>query len=167
MVSIRAESVRLHLTWSIRSGMTPEPILLVSPRPAIGCSDDRIRFCATFNPDGLFSRDRGFLKGLFRRAGMKPRHLVSDQGSQFTAREFKRWCRRRGIRQQFGAIGKYGSLAVIERCIRSIKNECTRRLILVPYCLAAMEQELAFYFSWYNGHRPLSRLGGATPNEVY
>jgi transposase InsO family protein len=78
-----------------------------------------------------------------------------------------RWCRRRGIRQRFGAIGKYGSLAVIERCIRTLKHECTRRLILVPYRLAAMEQELAHYFSRYNGHRPHSRLGAATPDEVY
>jgi len=56
---------------------------------------------------------------------------------------------------------------VIERCIRSIKNECTRRLILVPYRLAAFKQELTLYFSWYNGHRPHSPLGGATPNDVY
>ena len=97
----------------------------------------------------------------------QPRYFVSDQGSQFIARDFKRWCHRRGIRQRFGAIGKYGSLAVIERCIRSIKNECTRRLILVPYRLAAMERELTLYFSWYNGHRPHSRLGAATPDEIY
>jgi len=49
---------------------------------------------------------RGFLKRLFRSVGHQPRHLVSDQGSHFTAREFKRWCRRRGIRQRFGAIGR-------------------------------------------------------------
>src|SRR5213593_1587115 len=70
---------------------------------------------------------RRFLERLFR--SHQPQHLVSDQGSQSTAREFKRWCRRRGVRQRFGAIGKYGSLAVIERCIRTIKHECTRRLI--------------------------------------
>jgi len=81
--------------------------------------------------------------------------------------EFPTLCRRRGIRQRFGAIGKYGSLAVIERCIRSIKTECTRRLILVPYRLAAMQRELAVYFSWYNIHRPHSRLGAATPDEIY
>ncbi len=63
----------------------------------------------------------------------------------------------RGIRQRFGAIGRYGSLAVIERCIRTLKTECTRRLTTVPYRLATMEQELAFYFSWYNGHRPHTR----------
>ncbi len=108
---------------------------------------------------------RRSLERLFR--SHLPRHLVTDQGSQFTARGFKRWCRRHGIRQRFGAIGKYGSLAVIERCIRTVKNECTRRLILVPYRLAAMQQELAVYVSWYNGHRPHARLGAITPDEVY
>jgi len=40
------------------------------------------------------------------------------------------------------AVGKYGSLAVIERSMRTLKSECTRRLILVPYRLARFEQEL-------------------------
>jgi len=124
----------------------------------------RVMGFAIFRCQPTSAAVQGFLERLSR--SHQPRHLVSDQGSQFTAREFKCWCRRRGIRQRFGAIGKYGSLAVIEHCIRTIKHECTRRLILVPYRLAAMEQELTFYFSWYNGHRPHSRLG-ATPNEVY
>jgi len=37
-----------------------------------------------------------------------------------------------GIRQRFGAVKKHGSLSVVERLIRTIKNECTRKLI-VPY----------------------------------
>jgi hypothetical protein len=64
-------------------------------------------------------------------------------------------------------VGKYGSLAVIERCIRSVKSECTRRLILVPYRLATFEHELALYFAWHNEHRPHSWLRGATPDEIY
>ena len=58
MVSIRAEKVRLRLIRSIRSGVIPEPILLVSPRPGIGCADERVHFCVIFDPDGLFSRHR-------------------------------------------------------------------------------------------------------------
>ena len=58
----------------------------------------------------------------------QPRDLVTDQGRQFVANDFRRWCRRRDIRQRFGAIGRHGSLAVIERCIQTLKNECTRRL---------------------------------------
>ena len=110
---------------------------------------------------------RRFLEGVFRRVGQPPRHLISDQGTQFTGKGFRRWCRRRGIQHRFGAVGKYGSLAMIERCIRTLKTECTRRLILVPFRLAAFRQELALYFSWYDGHRPHSWLRGATPDEVY
>ena len=110
---------------------------------------------------------RGFLERLVHGRGQRLRYLVTDQGRQFTARALKRWCHRRGIRQRFGAIGKYGSLAVIERCIRTLKNECTRRLIAVSYRRVDFENELRLYFSWYNGHRPHLRLRGATPDEIY
>jgi len=110
---------------------------------------------------------RRFLERAFRRAGEKPIHFITDQGTQFTEKGFRRWCRRRGIQHRFGALGKYGSLAVIERCIRTAKVECTRRLIVVPYRLAAFEQELALYCFWFNDLRPNTWLGGATPNEIY
>jgi transposase InsO family protein len=110
---------------------------------------------------------RRLLEGAFRSAGAQPCSLISDQGIQFTARGFKRWCRHHGIRHRFGALGKYGSLAVIERGIRTIKKECTRRLSVVPFRLAALEQELVLYLSWYNGLRPRTWLGGATPDEIY
>jgi hypothetical protein len=70
------------------------------------------------------------------------------------------------VQQRFGAIGKYGSLAVIERFIRSMKNECTR-VILVPFSIAAFEREIDFYVNWFNAHRPHGWLGGRTPDEVY
>ena len=78
----------------------------------------------------------------------------------------RRWCRRRGIRQRFGAVGKYGSIAVVERLIRTIKNECTRRL-LIPYERHVFRRELALYVDWFNCHRPHEVLDGATPEEVY
>src|SRR2546422_8002577 len=92
---------------------------------------------------------------------------ISDQGTPFIAKGFRRWCRQRGIRHRFGALGKYGSLAVIERGIRTMKSECIRRLSVVPYRLASFEQELALYCSWYNGHRPHTWLSSAAPDEVY
>ncbi|HBT75363.1 MAG TPA: hypothetical protein DEB39_00215 [Planctomycetaceae bacterium] len=63
--------------------------------------------------------------------GVKPKYLISDQGVQFVADEFKSWCKANNIKQRFGAIGKHGSIAVVERLHLSMKNECTRR-ILVP-----------------------------------
>jgi len=122
---------------------------------------------AVFRGEPSSAAIRRFLKGVFRRVGQQPGHLISDQGVQFTAKGFRRWCRRSGICHRFDAVGKYGSLAVIERCVRTLKTECTRRLILVPYRLANFRQELALYCSWYNAHRPHGWLSGATPDEVY
>ena len=65
-----------------------------------------------------------FLAGMIRAAGQGPRHLITDRGREFTARSFRRGCRRARIRQRFGAIGKHGS---IERCIRTLKDEGVRR----------------------------------------
>src|SRR5437867_5114171 len=59
MVPIRAGKLRLRSTRSIPGGVTPEPILLVSVCPTVGCPDERVRFRVTFDPDGFFSRDRG------------------------------------------------------------------------------------------------------------
>ena len=63
-------------------------------------------------------------------------------------------------------MGKYGSIAVVERCIRTIKTECTRR-ILVPFRKRDMLAELKFYGRWYNEWRSHEALGGAAPNDVY
>ena len=127
----------------------------------------RIMGIAVFRALPSSTAVRRFLEAAFRRAGKNPDHLISDQGNQFLAKGFKRWCRRHGIRHRFGALGKHGSLAVIERSIRTIKAECTRRLILVPYRFAAFEHELALYMNWYNSHRPHVWLRRATPDEVY
>ena len=120
---------------------------------------------------GVFKRPpssaavRSFLERVFREAGAVPRYLITDHGAQFVAKAFARWCRRHGVRQRFGAIGKYGSLAVVERFIRTIKTECTRR-ILVPYRLAEFQRELSFFVRWYNGERPHGFLEARTPDEV-
>jgi transposase InsO family protein len=109
---------------------------------------------------------RAFLGRAIRRAGIVPRHLITDKGGQFTDEGFRRWCRRRGIHQRYGAVGKHGSIAVVERLIRTIKSECTRRL-LIPYRRDSFRREMALFATWYNGHRPSEALDGRTPDEVY
>jgi putative transposase len=99
--------------------------------------------------------------------GRLPSHLITNHGPQFTAEEFMAWCRRHGRDQRFGAIGKYGSIAVIERFIKSLKNECTRLLPIVPLARAAFGGELENYIAWYNAERPHSRFGARTPDEIY
>ncbi len=108
-----------------------------------------------------------FLRRVCRRLRSSLRHLVTDHGVQFTADEYRQWCVRHEIRQRFGAIGKYGSIAVVERFIRSMKSECFRLLTLVPLTRAAFARELDQYVAWFNAQRPHERLGSRTPDEVY
>ncbi len=106
------------------------------------------------------------LDGAIEKAGTSPKYLICDKTSQFWCPEFKDWCDRKDITPRFGAVGKKGSIAVIERFIRSLKSECLR-VILVPLHAQAILRELALFADWYNEHRPHTGLAGRTPAEVY
>jgi transposase InsO family protein len=109
---------------------------------------------------------RAFLACTIRTAGVKPKYAISDKGPQFWSDGYTRWCKRRGIRPRFGAVGKHGSIAVVERFIRSLKQEGLRHGF-VSSCQRAFCQEVSAYSVWHNEHRPHTALGGATPNEIY
>ena len=109
---------------------------------------------------------RAFLGRAQARSRARPRHLICDKGPQFWCEGFKLWCQRAGVRPRFGAIGKHGSIAVIERAIRTMK-ELLGDLPFVPLRREAFRHDLAVSLAWYNEHRPHMRLDGATPNEVY
>jgi transposase InsO family protein len=100
------------------------------------------------------------------RCGRHPRHVITDKGSQFRAVSWRRYCRVRGIRPRLGAVGRHGSIAIVERFIRAMKAECTSR-ILVPLVDEVIRHELALFAVWYNEHRPSQALGGCTPREIY
>ena len=109
---------------------------------------------------------RHFLGQSIARTGRSPRHIISDKGPQFWNDAFKEWCRPKKIRPRFGAVGKHGSIAVIERFILTLKNGYTR-LTLVPSSRNAFFKELQLFVCWYNEHRPHTALEGKTPHEVY
>jgi transposase InsO family protein len=96
--------------------------------------------------------------------GQAPKYIVSDQGAQFQS-EYRDWCERRGVKPRFGAIGKHGSIAVLERMILSLKDEYLWR-IAVPFRLSAMNAEMAAYMIWYNTVRTHDALHGLTPQDV-
>jgi transposase InsO family protein len=106
-----------------------------------------------------------FLDGVIAKHG-KPKYIITDSGKQFDCHAFRTWCTSHVIEPRFGAIGQHGSIAVIERFIKSFKGECMRR-ILVPYGLDDARHEISLYVEWYNIHRPHETLGGATPHEVF
>ena len=107
-----------------------------------------------------------FLERAIRASGHSPRYIITDRGTQFWCKSFKRWCKRRGIRPRYGYLGEPYSICIVERFIRSLKQECTRRLVLVPLVHATFRRELAMYGEWYNHSRPHTHLFGRTPQEV-
>jgi putative transposase len=107
----------------------------------------------------------GVLDQAMRRHG-RPRHFVSDQGSQFTAQVFRETLNALSIRQRFGAIGQYGSIAVIERFWRTLKGLLGVRL-WPPLSAAHLEARAGRALMYYATLRPHQGLGGATPSEIY
>jgi transposase InsO family protein len=101
-----------------------------------------------------------FLGKAIRTNGKAPRHVISDKEAMFTSGLYKKWCKSRKIRPRYGAVGKHGSIAVVERFIRTMKNECTRKT-KIPLRWKAMRQELAFYIAWYNEPNLASSLARA------
>jgi transposase InsO family protein len=94
-----------------------------------------------------------------------PKYIVTDQGTQFGKR-CRKWCKKNGVKPRFGAVGKSGSIALIERYLGSLKREALR-LVEIPFRRAQMLEEVAAYAGWFNEHRPHRALDGLTPNEVF
>jgi hypothetical protein len=101
-----------------------------------------------------------------RDLGAKPRTIICDRGVQFDCRAFHSWCKRRRIEVRYGAVGKHGSIARVERFIRTLKEYC-RKLPIVPTDRQDFTRELAYFQDWFNEHRPHQALRGRTPSEVY
>jgi putative transposase len=127
----------------------------------------RVMDCAVFRQAPTAVAVRRFLGRALRAAGTTPRYLISDKGCQFwPTAGYQRWCRRQGIRPRFGAVGQRGSIAVIERLIRTMKHELMHGM-QVPLRHATLRHQFYLRIGWYNEHRPQASLGGRTPNEVY
>ena len=121
---------------------------------------------AVFKRQPTSAAVRAFLGRTMGKMKSRPKYIICDQGVQFTSSGFKAWCKRRKIRPRYGAVHRYGSIAVIERFIKSLKQEWLRRLI-IPLRLERMRNDLSAYAFWFNEHRPHQALNGCTPREVF
>jgi len=101
-----------------------------------------------------------------RKVRCRPGHIITDKGTQFKSHTFRKWCKRKGIILRYGAVGKYGSIAIIERSFRTLKSEWLRKII-IPFDINGMCKKLTTYIRWYNCFRPHQGLNGATPAEIY
>lgn len=100
-----------------------------------------------------------------RRFGA-PRHMVTDRGAQFTGEPFARTIRGLKTKQRFGAIGQSGSIAIIERLWRTLKEMLDVRF-LPPLSPSHLEDRIALGLFYYASIRPHQGLDGATPAEKY
>jgi transposase InsO family protein len=100
-----------------------------------------------------------------RRFG-SPRHTVSDQGVQFKSGPFRNALAKLGIKHRYGAIGKTGSIALIERFFRTLKTIAGLHS-RPPLLRRDLERRLALAFLYYLWLRPHQALAGATPGEVH
>ena len=108
---------------------------------------------------------RGLLAEAIERFGAM-KCLVTDHGTQFTARTFKRFLKRHGILRRYGAVGRFQSVAIIDRTFGSIKREYAGRwILLLPVRL--INEGLSRYAAWHSHHRPHQGLEGRTPAEAF
>ena len=103
---------------------------------------------------------------LFDDLKRKNTSWIQSVDNKCTVTTFKRWLNRKRVKLRYGAVGQHGSIAVVERFIRTLKDEGMRR-IMVPAQRDTMRREIQNFVEWYNEARPHSVLNGQTPNEVY
>jgi putative transposase len=96
----------------------------------------------------------------------KPSHFVTDRGPQFTGDPFTKSLAANDIKQRFGAVGQSGSIAIIERFWRTMKELLDVRF-LPPLSQRHLEHRVSAAIEFYATLRTHQGIGGATPAEKY
>jgi len=90
----------------------------------------------------------------------KPR-IISDHGSQFIAKDFKKFIRYVGLIHTFTSIGYPQSNGKIERLFRTVKTDCIRRQSFLS--IEDARKQIDEYIDYYNHKRLHSAIGYVTP----
>jgi putative transposase len=94
-----------------------------------------------------------------------PEIFNTDQGSQFTGMEFTALLKEKGIAISMDGRGCWRDNVFVERLWKSIKYE---EVYLHAYdSVSEARRGLERYLTFYNHHRPHSKLDRSTPDEVY
>ena len=95
----------------------------------------------------------------------RPEVFNTDQGSQFTSREFTQILQDHWVRISMDGRGRYQDNIFVERLWRTVKYE---EVYLKAYPNATeARRELGEYFRFYNHRRPHQALCYRTPAEVF
>jgi transposase InsO family protein len=108
------------------------------------------------------------LKNAIRVQG-RPRHLVTDQGAQFTAGAFREFVKSQDIRQRYGRVGECHSLGLVDRFFRTLKESLGvgRERPWSFRGLPDFRRRLELALVHYSCVRPHAALQGTTPVECF
>jgi putative transposase len=94
-----------------------------------------------------------------------PDIINTDQGSQFTAKDFVGIVQAAGCQMSMDGRGAWRDNVMVERLWRSLKYE---HVYLTAYdCVAQAKRAISTYLEWYNSEREHSSLNKQTPHEAY
>ena len=89
----------------------------------------------------------------------------TDQGSQFTSKEFTGLLLAKDVKISMDGKGRALDNIFVERLWRSLKYEC---IYLREWeTVREIQQGVEGYFNFYNNERPHQSLGGQTPASIY
>ena len=94
-----------------------------------------------------------------------PEIFNSDQGRQFTSKDFTGILECRGIKISMDGKGSWLDNVVIERLWRSLKYECVYLHAFIG--VSEARKMIGLWLSHYNEQRSHLSLNGLTPDEVY
>ena len=105
------------------------------------------------------------LEEAMKRTGRRPRIFNTDQGCQFTSKEWTDRLVDLGISISMDGKGAWRDNVIIERFWRTLKYE---EVYLKAYTSAVdAEQQIGTFIERYNTWRPHSAHGDRVPDEVY
>jgi putative transposase len=104
------------------------------------------------------------LRKVFRKYG-KPKHIIVDHGTQFTALDFVSFIKSNKIKLRYGKVGSALSNGRIERTFKSLKYECLNYFFVLDD--AKLDWLLKEYLNYYNNYRPHMGIDGQIPEERY
>jgi putative transposase len=94
-----------------------------------------------------------------------PQIFNTDQGSQFTSKDFTVVLKDAGVKISMDGKGRWMDNIFIERLWRTLKYEC---IYLHAFETGSETRRgITRWVDKYNNHRPHSSLGGLTPDEAY
>lgn len=102
-------------------------------------------------------------RALEKHPSARPK-MISDNGPQFIARDFKEYIRLAGMTHARTSPYYPQSNGKLERYHKSLKTECVR-----PKCAETKEeadQNISEYVQYYNAERLHSAIGYVTPNQM-